>query len=47
MERSRFVLPPLIEGGVVLTPAQFALLIEAMIWRRTVAPDLPRITLQI
>jgi transposase len=41
LERSRFVWPPLIEGGVVLTPAQFALLIEAMDWRRTVAPEPP------
>lgn len=37
LERNRFVWPPLIEGGVVLTPAQFALLIEAMDWRRTAA----------
>ena len=43
LERGRFVWPPLIEGGVVLTPAQFALLIEAMDWRRTVAPDPPRL----
>ena len=47
LERSRFVWPPLIEGGVVLTPAQFALLIEAMDWRRTVAPDPPRLPEQI
>jgi transposase len=47
LERSRFVWPPLIEGGVVLTPAQFALLIEAMDWRRTVAPDPPRLPVQI
>lgn len=47
LERSRFVWPPLIEGGVVLTPAQFALLIEAMDWRRTVAPDPLRLPVQI
>lgn len=47
LERSRFVWPPLIEGGVVLTPAQFALLIEAMDWRRTVPPDPPRLPVQI
>ncbi|WP_206242953.1 IS66 family insertion sequence element accessory protein TnpB [Novosphingobium terrae] len=47
LERSRFVWPPLIEGGVVLTSAQFALLIEAMDWRRTVAPEPPRLPEQI
>jgi transposase len=47
LERSRFVWPPLIEGGVVLTPAQFALLIEAMDWRRTVAPEPPRTPAQL
>lgn len=36
LERSRFLWPPLIDGVVVLTSAQFALLIEAMDWRRTV-----------
>jgi transposase len=45
LEHSRFVWPPLIGGGVVLTPAQFALLIEAMDWRRTVALDPPRLPL--
>ena len=28
--------------GIVLTPAQLALLLEAIDWRRTVAPELPR-----
>jgi transposase len=27
---------------MVLTPAQLALLVEAIDWRRTVAPDPPR-----
>jgi len=31
----------------VLTPAQFALLIEAMDWRRTVAPEPSRVPFQI
>jgi transposase len=30
-----------VEGKMLLTPAQMALLIEAMDWRRTVAPQLP------
>ncbi|MCJ2182686.1 IS66 family insertion sequence element accessory protein TnpB [Novosphingobium sp. 1949] len=41
LERGRFVWPPLIEGGVVLTPAQFALLIEAMDWRLKVGVVTP------
>ena len=47
LERHRFVWPPLVEGGVVLTPAQFALLVEAMDWRRTVAPPAPRLPVQM
>jgi transposase len=46
-ERSRFIWPPLVDGGVVLSPAQFALLIEAMDWRRTVAPVPPRVPMQM
>ena len=42
LERHRFVWPPLVDGGVVLTPAQFSLLLEAMDWRRTVAPKPPK-----
>jgi transposase len=30
--------PPIVDGAMTLTPAQFALLVEAMDWRRTVAP---------
>src|SRR5260370_273789 len=41
LERGRFVWPPIVDGSVLLTPAQLALLIEAMDWRRTVAPPLP------
>jgi hypothetical protein len=33
--------PPVVDGTLTLTPAQMALLIEAMDWRRTVAPPLP------
>ncbi len=42
LERGRFVWPPIVDGSVMLTPGQLALLIEAMDWRRTVAPPLPR-----
>ena len=34
--------PPIVDGKMVLTPAQLTLLIEAMDWRRTVAADVPR-----
>ena len=47
LERHRFVWPPLIDGGVVLSPAQLALLIKAMDWLRTVAPPTPRIPAQM
>jgi transposase len=38
LEKGRFVWPPIVDGALTLTPAQLALLIEAMDWRRTVAP---------
>jgi transposase len=38
LERSKFVWPPLVDGTMTLTPAQLAVLIEAMDWRRTIAP---------
>jgi transposase len=48
LERGKFVWPPLVkpapaEAGdtMTLTPAQLALLIEAMDWRRTIAPPAP------
>jgi transposase len=41
LEAGRFVWPPIVDGCLVLTPAQLALLIEAIDWRRTVAPALP------
>ena len=42
LESGKFVWPPIVDGGMVLTPAQLALLIEAIDWRRTVAAELPR-----
>ena len=38
LEKGRFVWPPIVDGAMTLTPAQLALLIEAMDWRRTIAP---------
>ncbi len=42
LESGKFVWPPIVEGRMVLTPAQLALLLEAMDWRRTVAVETPR-----
>lgn len=42
LEKGRFVWPPLVDGGQVLTPAQLATLIEGMDWRRTITPSPPR-----
>jgi transposase len=42
LESGKFVWPPIVDGKMVLMPAQLALLIEAMDWRRTVAPEMPR-----
>lgn len=39
LEKGKFVWPPLVDGGLMLTPAQLALLIEGIDWRRTVAPE--------
>ena len=41
LERSKFVWAALVDGTMTLTPAQLALLIEAMDWRRTIAPPVP------
>lgn len=38
LEKGRFIWPPLVDGGIVLSPAQLALLIEGIDRRRTVAP---------
>ena len=41
LERGRFVWPSIVDGALILTPAQLALLVEGIDWRRTVAPPLP------
>ena len=38
LEKGRFVWPPIVDGAMTLTPAQFSILVEAMDWRRTIAP---------
>lgn len=38
LEKGKFVWPPIVDGSLKLTPAQLALLIEGIDWRRTVAP---------
>jgi transposase len=35
------VWPPIVDGAMTLTPAQMAVLVEAMDWRRTEAPPPP------
>jgi len=42
LESGKFVWPPIVDGQMVLTPAQLTLLLEAMDGRRTVAADTPR-----
>ena len=42
LEKDRFVWPPIIDDCFHLTPAQLALLIEGIDWRRTVPVDTPR-----
>ena len=42
LESGRFAWPPIVAGSIVLTPAQLALLLEAIDWRGTVAVALPR-----
>ncbi len=37
LEKGRFVWPPIVDGGMRLTAAQLALLIEGIDWRRTIA----------
>ena len=39
LESGKFVWPPIVEGRLQLTPAQLALLVEGIDWRRTVAPE--------
>lgn len=40
-EKGRFAWLPIVDEAMTLTPAQLALLIEAMDWRRTIASPLP------
>ena len=42
LEKGRFVWPPVVDGCLCLSPAQLALLLEGMDWRRTVQIDAPR-----
>ena len=42
LESGKLIWPPIVDGGMILTPAQLALLLEAIDWRRTVAAELPR-----
>jgi len=42
LEQGKFPWPPIVDGAMVLTPAQLALLVEAIDWRRTIAPEPPR-----
>ena len=42
LESGKFVWPPIVDGAMVLTAAQLALLLEAIDWRRTVAMEPPR-----
>src|SRR6476646_3404598 len=37
LESGKFVWPPIVDGGMILTHAQLALLLEAIDWRRRVA----------
>lgn len=39
LEKGRFMWPPILDERLQLTPAQLALLVEGIDWRRTVAPD--------
>jgi transposase len=43
LEKGRFVWPPIVDGALQITPGQLALLLEAIDWRRTVAPALPAV----
>ena len=47
LEAGKFVWPPITDGGLVLMPAQLGLLLEAMDWRRTVAPEAPRVPVAV
>jgi transposase len=38
LEQGRFAWPPIVDDRLLLTPAQLALLVEGIDWRRTHAP---------
>ena len=42
LEKGRFVWPPIVDGRLQLSPAQMALLVEGIDWRRTVNLEPPR-----
>ncbi len=44
LEKGRFVWPPIVDGAMTLTPAQMAVLVEAMDWRRTITMEPPSST---
>src|SRR3954469_15911111 len=41
LDEGRVALTPVVHGAMTLTPAQLAVLIEAMDWRRTIASEPP------
>lgn len=43
LEESRFVWPPIVDGGLQINTAQLGMLLEGMDWRRTVIPEAPRV----
>ena len=43
LESGRFVWPSIVDARLRLSPAQLALLIEGIDWRRTVTPEAPRL----
>lgn len=47
LESGRFVWPSAVDARVRLTPAQLALLIEGIDWRRTRAPEAPSVPAMI
>jgi transposase len=45
LEQGKFIWPPILDEQLHLTPAQLALLIEGIDWRRTVAAPVPQTAL--
>ena len=43
LDKGRFVWPPIVDGKMTLTPAQMALLVEGIDWRRTIQIDPPTV----